>query len=184
MSPVIANCGNMSAIATPTAAEAMCMFSSAWRTSGRCSTSFEGTLTGTSVGKVNSSRRNVSSGSSAGSLPSNAVRASRVWPSCFCSGGSVCAVCASKDCCARMSKSLAVPSKLLFLYEFGQLMLQLEQRAASLRSVHAARPPAPRSRPRCCSRSGRWPRVGNVCSPPAPWRSPPAGGSRPRRRGG
>ncbi len=51
MSPVIANCGSMSAIATPTAAEAMCRFSSAWRTSGRCSTSFEGRLTGRSVGK-------------------------------------------------------------------------------------------------------------------------------------
>ena len=32
-----------------------------------------------------------SAGSSDGSRPSSAVRASRVCPSCFCSGGSVCA---------------------------------------------------------------------------------------------
>ena len=44
----------MSAIATPTAADAACRFSSAWRTSGRCSISFEGRLTGRSVGKVRS----------------------------------------------------------------------------------------------------------------------------------
>ncbi len=52
--PVIANCGSMSAMATPASADAKCMFSSAWRTSGRCSTSFEGRLTGSSAGSVNS----------------------------------------------------------------------------------------------------------------------------------
>ena len=49
-------CGSRAATATPICALALCMFASAARTSGRCSTSLPGRLTGRSSGSCNPAR--------------------------------------------------------------------------------------------------------------------------------
>ncbi len=86
MAPVMANCGNRLATATPAWALAKCSCSSAARTSGRCSTIFEGKLSGSSCGKCKVANSNFSSTSSLGRFPASTRIKSRVCSSCFCKG--------------------------------------------------------------------------------------------------
>ncbi len=86
-----------------------CRFSSACRTSGRCSTSFEGILTGSSCGSCKFESSNFSGRSLSGKPPANTVSRSRCWANCFSSGGNVAAICASCASCAATSSSPAYP---------------------------------------------------------------------------
>ena len=68
---------------TPTAALAACICSSAERTSGRCSTSFEGRLTGSSSGNCSDESSNSAEIVSLGKLPMRRASRSRCCASCF-----------------------------------------------------------------------------------------------------
>jgi hypothetical protein len=126
MSAVIANCGSMLASATPTCGRGGVQILFGLAHVGRCSTSFDGRLTGRSwAASVVSGRSRPARRTAAGRAARSS--ASRVWPNCFCSGGSVCAVCASADCWASTSRSLAVPSARWRCTLSVKLVLQLEQ---------------------------------------------------------
>ena len=87
MSPVSVMFGKRLAMATPIWALADCRLASAARTSGRCSTSFDGRLKGRSRGSRNAASENFSGIRSLGKPPINAASRSRCCANCFCSGG-------------------------------------------------------------------------------------------------
>ena len=78
--------------------------------SGRCSTSFDGRLTGRSSGRCSASSVNASGTASLGRLPASAVIMSRSWASCFCSGGRLACACASAASCDSTSTPAIPPS--------------------------------------------------------------------------
>ena len=102
--------GRRFATATPMRALAECRLASAARTSGRCSISAEGKLTGTLRGNWNDAMVNVSTSSWLGKPPINATSRCRCWINCLCSAGNVCSIWASAASFATTSASAICPS--------------------------------------------------------------------------
>ena len=102
--------GSRLAILTPISALAECNCSSAERTSGRCSTSLEGRLTGSSCGSCRDESSNFSASFSLGKRPASRASKSRCCANCFSSGGSMACTCASAASCATTSKVAIWPS--------------------------------------------------------------------------
>ena len=86
------------------------IYPSAARTSGRRSTSCEGTPSGKSAGNVNWSSSNCTGLSSTGRCPVSTASESRVCSNCRFNGGSVASSCASAASCANTSPSAMAPS--------------------------------------------------------------------------
>ena len=180
----MANCGSMLASATPTAADAACMFSSACRTSGRCSTSFEGRLTGRSVGRVRSLEAE-------GLRPAPRTAAGRAMRSGHRASAPVASAAAAASARSALpripararSRSLAVPSARWLRDRVGQLVLHLEQ-PLGRRDLAAQRGLLHRGHDHVAAQaSGRWPRAESGCSRPAPWPLRPRGAWRRTHRG-
>ena len=110
--------GRRFATAIPIWALAACRFSSAWRTSGRCSTSCAGRLSGNSCGNCKLESSNSSAGGWLGKPPESAASRSRCWASCLSSGGSVAATCASCDSCAATFEPAGITLRKLLAQDF------------------------------------------------------------------
>ena len=107
--PVMVNCGIWLATATPMSALAECNCASAARTSGRCSTSCEGRLSGRSCGSLSLSSSKLSPRSWSGERPTRRISWLRCWASCFCNGGNVARVWVSVASWASTSAREAPP---------------------------------------------------------------------------
>ena len=110
ISAAILNNGRRFATATPICALAARQVSSAARMSGRCSTSRDGKLTGSSSGSCSDARSNVSVGWLDGNWPVKAASRLRCWASCFSNGGRVAWAVVSKASWTRTSACATCPN--------------------------------------------------------------------------
>ena len=85
--PVSVMLGRRLAVATPICALAACRLAWAWSTSGRCSTSTEGRLSGSSAGSVRLASVNFCRRRLAGKVPVRTAIRLCCWSRCLSSGG-------------------------------------------------------------------------------------------------